>query len=107
VRNPWLSLVTDVSRLFLEAQDVIGLRLIESAFGGAKASEEAWLMIAEKGQAAWDTHFLITESLAAGEAHLAPARAVALYRRRVQANHRRLLRRNHIRRNGSTGHEDL
>lgn len=104
--NPWLSFATDVTRLCFEAQEVIGLRLFASALGDAEAGEEAWLMVMEKGQAVWDTQFLITRSLVAGEAHLAPARAVALYRRRVQANHRRLLKRDQLRGNGSI-HEDL
>jgi hypothetical protein len=95
--NPWLSLATDVTRLCFEAQEVIGLRMFGSALGDAEAGEEAWLMVMEKGQAVWDTQFLITKSLVAGEAHLAPARAVALYRRRVQANHRRLVKRDRLR----------
>ena len=89
-RNPWLSLTTDSIRLGLEAQDVIGLRLLKAAWGGFDAGEEAIRMVMEKGQAAWDANCLITKSLIAGEGHLAPARALTLYRRRVQANHRRL-----------------
>jgi len=49
-------------------------------------------MVAEKGQAVWDATFLVTRSVIAGEGHLAPARAVTMYRRRVRANQRRLTR---------------
>jgi hypothetical protein len=89
-RNPWLSLAADSVRLSIESQDVIALRLIKAAFGGFDAGEEVMRMVMEKSQAAWDTNCLITQSLIAGEGHLAPARAVSLYRRRVQANQRRL-----------------
>jgi len=106
-RNPWLSLSADITRLYFEAQDVISLRLFGSPMGDAEIQEEAWLMILEKGQAAWDAQVLVTKSLAAGEAHLAPARAIALYRRRVQANHRRLVRRTRLRRDRANGHEDI
>jgi hypothetical protein len=91
-RNPWLSLAADSIRLGLEAQDVIGLRMIKAASGDFDSGQEAVRMVVEKGQAAWDANFLITRSVIAGEGHLAPARALALYRRRVQANHRRLVK---------------
>jgi hypothetical protein len=91
LENPWLSFAADAIRLGLEAQDVIGLRLIKAAWGGVGAREEAILMVVEKSKAAWDANAVITRSLMAGEGHLAPARALALYRRRVHANHRRLL----------------
>ena len=89
-RNPWLSLAADSVRLGIESQDVIGLRMIKAAFGGFDAGEEVMRMVTEKTQAAWETNCLITQSVMAGEAHLAPARAVSLYRRRVKANQRRL-----------------
>jgi hypothetical protein len=89
-RNPWLQLAADSMRLGLEAQDVIGLRLAKAACGDFDAGAEAVLMVAEKSQAAWDATFLVTRSMIAGEGHLAPARTLALYRRRVRANQRRL-----------------
>jgi hypothetical protein len=47
-------------------------------------------MTSEKAEAALDALFVIGDSLLNGEAHLAPARTLALYRRRVQANRSRL-----------------
>jgi len=90
--NPVLKLALSSARLGAEASEVIGLRVFQAAFGLAPYSE-AKLMITEKAQAAVDAQFLIARSVMAGEAHLAPSRAVALYRRRVQANRRRLARR--------------
>jgi hypothetical protein len=88
--NPVLDLAFGAARLGVEAAEVIGLRVIQAAFGGFATHGEAQLMITEKAQAALDAQFLIAGSVMAGEAHLAPSRAVALYRRRVQANRRRL-----------------
>lgn len=91
-RNAWFGMAEDTFRLGLAAQSVIALRLAKAAFGGAAAQEEAHLMICEKAQAAVDVQAVMTRSLLAGEAHLAPGRALALYRRRVEANRKRLSR---------------
>ncbi|HEY5290346.1 MAG TPA: hypothetical protein VIJ59_09950 [Caulobacteraceae bacterium] len=98
-RNPWLSLAGDSIRLGLEAQNVIGLRLIKAAWGDADSADEAMRMVMEKNQAAWDASCVVARSVIAGEGHLAPARALALYRRRIRANQRRLTRKSR--------HEDL
>lgn len=89
-RIAWLDLCTDAVRLGFEAQAVIGLRVARAVAGGPAAEAEAHLMIAEKTRALLDTQLLFARSMIAGEGHLAPARALALYRRRIQANQRRL-----------------
>ena len=89
-RNPWFSLSHDAMMLGLESQSVIGLRLIKAAMGGEAAQREAALMITEKAQAVIEANMVFAESALAGQPHLAPGRAVALYRKRVQANQRRL-----------------
>jgi len=91
-RLPWLSLSMDAMRLGMESQTVIGLRLVKAAWGGQAAQKEAGLMVSEKAQAAIDAQMLVTRSVLSGQGHLAPARALALYRRRVKANRRRLSR---------------
>ena len=103
----WLNLATDATRLFFEAQGVIGLRLAGASRGDLEAGAEAWLMCVEKGQAAWDAQCVVLTSLAAGEGHLAPARAIELYRRRIRANHRRLTKRTRAATAGSNEHENL
>src|SRR5450432_1532259 len=90
-RNPWFSLSMDAMRLGFEAQSVIGLRLAKAAWGGAAAQDEAHLMVCEKAQAVLDDQVVLATSVMSGQGHLGPARAVALYRRRVKANQRRLL----------------
>jgi hypothetical protein len=88
--NPWVDLSADMARLGIESGGVIGLRMMRAALGGADAQKEAVLMVSEKAKAAWDAQFVLARSLLAGQGHLAPQRTVALYRRRVQANRRRL-----------------
>lgn len=88
--NPWIALAADSIDLALESHDVIGLRLARAASGRFDACDEAVRMVVEKAFAVWDTAFVVSESLILGQAHLAPERTVALYRRRVQANYRRL-----------------
>lgn len=88
--NSWLDLSADTARLGHESSDVIGLRLAIAGRGGAGALAEFRRMISEKALAALDAHIIVAGSLLAGEAHLVPARTLALYRRRVQANRTRL-----------------
>jgi len=88
--DSWLDLSADAARLGQESGRVIGLRLAIAGRGDVTALAELCRMISEKALAALDAHFVVTGSLLAGEAHLAPARTLELYRRRVQANHTRL-----------------
>jgi hypothetical protein len=89
--DSWLDLSADAARLGHEAGDVIGLRLAIASRGGVVALAEFCRMIGEKAVAALDAHLVVTGSVLSGEAHLAPARTLALYRRRVQANRARLV----------------
>jgi hypothetical protein len=90
--NAWFGFAEDAIRLGFAAQSVIALRVAKVALGGTAAGEEAQRMVVEKAQAAIEVQALMTQSLIAGEAHLAPARVLGLYRRRVEANRRRLCR---------------
>jgi hypothetical protein len=89
-RDPWLGLGADLARLGMEASAVAGLRMFHLASGAGDAPREMALMVSEKAHAAWDAQFLVAKSLMAGRPDLAAQRTVALYRRRVQANRRRL-----------------
>lgn len=91
-RNPGLDFMLDLARLATESGGVIGLRLALVAQGGGRAQSETALMIKEKAQAIFDAQVVIARSLLEGQPHLAAARALVLYRRRVRANHRRLIR---------------
>jgi hypothetical protein len=91
-QNPWIDLGADMARLGVESSSVIGLRLMRLALGSVDSQAETALMVSEKAKAAIDAQFLFARSLMTGQGHLAPSRTVALYRRRVQANQRRLTR---------------
>ena len=78
----WMRLVTDTTLLGLEAQSVIGLRLAQIAMGQGTPAE-THLMMTEKMHALMDA---ATTVAAGGSAHA----IIEDYRRRVQANARRL-----------------
>ncbi|GJE38628.1 hypothetical protein [Methylobacterium persicinum] len=79
----WLALGTEIAMLGVEAQMVIGERMALMMVGGPKARREARRMVAEKVLAAGQA----AATLAAGGT---PRKVVRGYRRKVQANHRRL-----------------
>ncbi len=85
----WFQLSWDMMQLTVEANSVIALRTMKMATGGAGANEEISLMVSEKVQAAMDAHFEMTTAAMAGRTD-GPAKAVALYRKRVRANQKRL-----------------
>jgi len=89
-RDCWFDLPFDTALLGWESGQVIGLRVALAARGDGAALAEVSRMFSEKALAAVDTQILIARSVMSGEAHLAPGRAVALYRDRVLANQRRL-----------------
>ena len=78
----WMRLATDTTLLTLEAQSVIGLRLAQLALGQGTPAE-AQLMVTEKMLAFMDAATAVADG---GSAHA----VVQDYRRRVQANARRL-----------------
>jgi hypothetical protein len=84
--NRWFFLAADTMRLGLEAQQVIGLRCLKIAAGGAAAQAEMARMISEKSVALAEA---ATAAATGGS-----ARAVMRgYRTRIRANARRLSRR--------------
>lgn len=85
VTQPWM-LGWHTAMLMIEAQHVIGLRLLALSAGGAAAQQEAALMVDEKVRAAVHSSRLMITGGAGG-----PARVVSLYRRRVRANRKRLV----------------
>ena len=80
--EPWMRLALDSTVLGLEAQSVIGMRLAQIAMGQGTPAE-AQLMVTEKMLAFMDA---ATTVATGGSAQT----VVEGYRRRVQANARRL-----------------
>jgi hypothetical protein len=82
----WLALSVDGARLAFETQQVIGLRLMKIAAGGAAAQAEVTRMITEKA-------FASAEAAATVATGGSARKVVRRYRTRVKANARRLSRR--------------
>jgi hypothetical protein len=81
---PWFRLASDAALLAMEAQTVIGMRLGQIAMGRGTAAE-AQLMVTEKVLALAEA----SVTLATGGS---PHKVVKAYRKKVQANSRRLRR---------------
>ena len=89
----WFDLAADSWRLGLEAQTVVGLRLAKLAAGDAAAVTEAQRMVSEKVMAAAEAQTRAALDVFSGQTQHTPKRTLALYRRKVRANRRRLSRR--------------
>ena len=83
-------LFSDTLKMSLAANQVIGLRLMKIAMGGARGKRESKLMVNEKIKAAADAGLEAAISVATGQPHRAAERALAVYAKRVNRNHRRL-----------------
>jgi hypothetical protein len=81
----WFGLTVDAWRLGFEAQQVIGLRMLKIAAGGAAAEAELTRMVLEKAAAFSEA----TVTLATGGS---PTRVLRRFRTHVRANQRRLNR---------------
>lgn len=88
--NPWLRLNLSMMQLGAEASGVMALRMMKLAAGGPAASAEAERMVSEKILTAAEVGSRAWTGAWTGSAHLTPQRTVALYRRKVRANRRRL-----------------
>lgn len=86
----WPKLMGGAFALGLDAGKVVGLRLAKLGRGGPAARRESMRMVGEKVKAAFDASAIATRSIATGEAHRAPERVLALYRKRVATNSKRL-----------------
>lgn len=89
-RNPWLKLSMDAAALSWESSNVMALRMMTFAAGGAAANAEAQRMVSEKVTAAMECQTQLALGAMTGQAHAGPAKAMAMYRRKVRANRRRL-----------------
>ena len=79
----WYKLGIDATMLAFESQQVIGMRLIKIAAGGAVGQAEAQRMVTEKVVAAGEAALMVASGAST-------AKVIAGYRRKVRANARRL-----------------
>lgn len=85
-------IVTETFALSVAANTVIAMRLTQMAFGTVDPQHEGGLMVTEKIDAATEATLAAARSFALGEADKAAGRAIAVYKRRVDGNLRRLTR---------------
>jgi hypothetical protein len=101
-RPSWLSLSFNAWQASLEAQQVIGLRLAKLAGGGNSAVVETTRMTSEKLYALCEAQTVAAIAALTGKSGLIPSRTLALYRRKMRANRKRLTRAaSHSKRGGS------
>ena len=89
---PWLRFSMEVATLGVEAQSVVGLRMITMASGDTTAGREVLRMVPEKLAAFAEAQVEVLNSVVDGALHWPPNSAVASYLRRVRDNHQRLTR---------------
>jgi hypothetical protein len=85
VFGAWLKFMRDSAEIGFRAQQVVALRLMKIAAGGAAANAEAARMVTEKLAAATEAAMI----LASGGS---PQRVIGRTKRRVRANAQRLSR---------------
>ena len=91
--NPW-TYSLNLARLGMEAQQVIALRMLRLAAGGALAQREAERMIAEKSAALMAAQIAAAAALIGGRGPRAAAlHGLRPYKRAVSRNRQRLSRR--------------
>ena len=86
----WLRLSLNLWQASLEAQQVIGLRLAMLMSGNQAAPAELSRMVPEKMAAALEAQQAAANAALTGNAALIPSRTIALYRRKMRANRKRL-----------------
>ena len=89
-RNPWFGIGMDAWSLGLEASAVMGLRALKIAQGGAGGRAETQRMVSEKVEAAATLQVQALTGGLGGTPASVSARTIAHYRRKVNANRRRL-----------------
>ncbi len=92
-RSKMNKLFSDAFKMSFAANQVIGLRLLKIATGGAHGKRESELMFSEKIEAAAEASLAAATSMATGQPHRAAEHALAVYTKRVNGNLRRLTKR--------------
>lgn len=92
--SAWFALSAQSAQLGWEAQNVIALRLMKLACGGARSRSEAHRMVSEKIEALVEAQNTAAAAMMSGGPHTPQAarKVLDVYRRRVRRNRRRLAR---------------
>jgi hypothetical protein len=92
VFNPWFTLAYEAAQLSFDAQRVMTLRFMRLATGGVSGRDEAQRMISEKPAALVEAQIAAAGASAGRKGDVATKRALAVYKKRVRNNKRRLSR---------------
>ena len=87
--NAWLALSFQAARLGWDAQNVMALRFIRLADGGASGQSEAYLMVTEKVAALAEATAV---AIKGGKGNEVAKMVLNVYQKRVRRNKRRLSR---------------
>ena len=87
---PWVSLGLQSAKLAIDAQQVVALRMARLAAGGSRACREATRMVTEKATAFAAAQRVMLTGAGSDKNGQRSKKVLALYRRRVAANKRRL-----------------
>jgi hypothetical protein len=91
--NPWLDLTFKTMQLGWDAQNVVALRMLRMASGGAHAKTELNRMVTEKVAAAAEAHLVAATAVMTGSKdHVTAGKVLRVFKKRVRANKRRLSR---------------
>jgi hypothetical protein len=93
VWNSWFELSAQAARLGWETQNVMALRVMRMAAGGARGQAEAQRMVTEKFAARAEAQAAgAAAALAGGDGHRVTKKVMGVYKKRVHGNRRRLAR---------------
>jgi hypothetical protein len=84
--NPWLELSLKAVQMGMEAQNLIALRMLRLASGGARMEAEASRMVTEKVAVAAEAQAVAPVAIAR---HTSSRKALRVVKKRVRANKRR------------------
>ncbi|HMF23973.1 MAG TPA: hypothetical protein VKG24_17865 [Pseudolabrys sp.] len=89
--SAWFSLSSQAALLGLEAQNVMALRFMRLASGGALAQSESARMVSEKILALGEAQTAAAlATIKGGKTHHVTRKVMRVYKKRVRANRRRL-----------------
>jgi hypothetical protein len=91
--NPWFSVTLKAIQLGFEAQNVIVLRMMKLAAGGATAQTEVRHMIADKMAAGIEVQAVASSATSGQKDTVVAGKILRVLKKRVHANKRRLSRR--------------
>jgi hypothetical protein len=91
--NPWFALIFKTMQLGFDAQNVIALRMMRFAAGGARGQSEARRMATEKIAAGVEAQATAVSGAITGQSDTVVAgKVLRILQKRVRANKRRLSR---------------